>query len=439
MCSSETKMTLDIITIFVSLSTVNFFLIAILTIFLKTQKTYDGFAFWVLAQVFLSINFILLALRGKVDDFFSIIIGNYFFALAGVLLLFGVRKFFGRGKNILPVIIIPIIFTAVIVYYLYFDNSFFARTCISAAYSAIISIMIAVGIFRFRPDKNKYIYFIPAFLFLIHAGFISTRAFIITTQHLISGIIDNNNLNTVFFLFLMVLHVGINVTFIMWNHSRLSAELEFSNIELSDALNEKEILIREMNHRTKNNLQIIISMIRIKRGSVDGDITKNVLGDIENRIKTLSLVYQKLFSSRSITRIPADEYLSELSSLIITAFHREKTIELKTDMERINVQIDNAVSLGIVLNELITNILKHAFDDHEPGILSLQLRKTEPGKVMFSVSDNGRGIPEHINPERSPSFGLHIVYAVIQNQLGGTILLNRNSGTEWIVSLDDNL
>jgi two-component sensor histidine kinase len=432
-------MTLDIATIFITLSIANAFIVAILILFWKTQKTYGGFFLWLVAQTFITVNFVLLLLRGTISDFFSIILANYFFAAAGMFILYGIKRFFGKGANLAPAFVIPPILTAVIAYYCYADRSFTARTMIVAVYTAIIGIAAAREIFRSSPRENKFIFYLPAVFFLSNSAFIVGRAFFIAAGSIPREIFDNRMINSAFFIFIMVMYISTNVMFILWNYSRMSAELEVSNRELTGTLSEKETLLKELNHRTKNNLQIIVSMIRIKRNSVTDTAISDVLCGIETRVQTLSLVYDKLFNSRSISNIPLDEYISELSTLIIDVFKREPAIRLEKNLEHIRFKIDNAVSVGIIINEILSNALKHAFDGGVQGTVSVTLKKAPGGKLLLSVADNGKGIPEGFRPDQSKRYGIHIILTIAENQLRGKAELVCTNGTRWDITFDEDL
>ena len=196
------------------------------------------------------------------------------------------------------------------------------------------------------------------------------------------------------------------------------------------SLNEKEILLREIHHRVKNNLQIITSLIRLQRRQIDDQDIAHSLQDSENRIRSMALVHEKLYRSADLASIDFTEYTRSLSASLITAYitdtHR---IHMIIDIRDVSLDINSAIPVGLIMNELVANALKHAFPDERSGEITITGRRT-PAGIALSVQDNGVGIPEELDWRDTPTLGLQLVITLIE-QVKGSIELDRSVGTAF--------
>jgi PAS domain S-box-containing protein len=208
---------------------------------------------------------------------------------------------------------------------------------------------------------------------------------------------------------------------------------------LQISLNEKKELIKEIYHRTKNNMQVIISMFSLQTVYSDEDKIEKILKDMENRIRAMALVHEKLYKSRNLSRLDLKEYLTELVYNIIAGYGITDKIKILNNMMNIDVLIDTAVPCGIVVNELVTNIAKYAFPDNRPGILSIDLGMDQNGYILLVVSDNGIGCEIDLNSGNNLSMGLQIVKNIVEYQLRGIIELRAEAGMKWIIRFKDNV
>jgi PAS domain S-box-containing protein len=204
--------------------------------------------------------------------------------------------------------------------------------------------------------------------------------------------------------------------------------------EIKKSLKEKEILLSEIYHRVKNNMQIIISLLRLQSRYVKEEKYREMFKESQNRIISMSLVHEKLYQSEDLTRIDFNEYIGDLIKGLFQSHGANKgNIVLKIDVKTILLGIDHAIPCGLIINELVTNSLKHAFRDGRNGEIKVVLHPTEENMIELAVGDNGIGIPEDMDFKQTKTFGLHLVTMLAENQLHGDITLNRSKGTEFII------
>ncbi|HEX3013071.1 MAG TPA: PAS domain S-box protein, partial [Methanobacterium sp.] len=202
--------------------------------------------------------------------------------------------------------------------------------------------------------------------------------------------------------------------------------------KLKESLLEKEVLLREIHHRVKNNLQIISSLLNLQTRCVDGEETINVLKESQNRVKTMAMVHEKLYQSENLKGIDFKEYMENLVSDLFYSYGvKMGSIDLQIDADNLDMDIDTAIPCGLVINELVTNSLKYAFPGSNPtkGLIKIELKQLKD-KLKLVISDNGIGLSEDWNMENIETLGLKMV-TILVNQVGGTLELDRSNGTKF--------
>ncbi len=205
------------------------------------------------------------------------------------------------------------------------------------------------------------------------------------------------------------------------------------NERIKKDLEEKEVLLREIHHRVKNNMQIISSLLRLSSQNIKEQKYLDIFADSNNRILSMALVHEKLYQSENLGQINIKEYINDLASSVIDSYTGRTNVTMELDIEDIPLNIDYAVPCGLILNELITNSLKYAFPDRRSGTIRISFKSKNNNIIKFSVSDNGIGIPKEMDIYKTNSLGVHLVTALAKNQLHGDIILNRENGTEYII------
>ncbi len=206
--------------------------------------------------------------------------------------------------------------------------------------------------------------------------------------------------------------------------------------KLQQSINEKNTLIKELYHRTKNNMQVISSMLLMQARRSDSEFIKNAFRDIVSRIKAMALVHVKLYESQNLSEIFLDEYISDFSNLLIKSYNTGFPISLNLSLEKIPVTIDTAIPLGLVLNELFTNSIKYAFPEKKEAKVSISMYK-ENELIIIDFSDTGVGIPVGFNLRNCKTVGLQNVFSIIEYQLKGKIDYSTNRGLKWHIEIDD--
>ncbi len=212
--------------------------------------------------------------------------------------------------------------------------------------------------------------------------------------------------------------------------------------QLSDqmklSLTEKVTLLKEIHHRVKNNLQVISSLLRLQSSYIKDDETREIFIESQNRIRSMALIHEKLYLSKDLSHINFSEYIRELvSSLLSTFKFNSNNIELDINIEDLQIEVDLALNIGLIINELVSNTFKYAFPDEVSRYgnkckLLIKLKASGNGKFIVIVRDNGIGLPANVNFRNTSTLGLQIVSALV-DQHNGCIELNSDEGTEYII------
>ena len=209
-------------------------------------------------------------------------------------------------------------------------------------------------------------------------------------------------------------------------------DIKIAENKIKDSLMEKEVLLREIHHRVKNNLQIISSLLNLQTRCVEGEETINVLKESQNRVKTMAMVHEKLYQSEDLKDINFKEYMENLVSDLFYSYGVKKgAIDLQIGADDIKMDIDTAIPCGLIINELVTNSLKYAFlAPNGEDMVKIGLKRLHQNKLKLSISDNGVGLPENLDMENVETLGLKMV-TILVNQLKGTLEVNTTDGTEF--------
>ena len=214
-------------------------------------------------------------------------------------------------------------------------------------------------------------------------------------------------------------------------HDRKQAEEQ-----ISASLKEKEILLREIHHRVKNNMQIIISLLNLQQHQLSDDNLLTFFEESKNRIFSMALVHEQLYESKNLSRIDLCEYIKNLVQNIKQAGGaRSGRISLKVDIPQIFLTIEKAIPCGLIVNELLTNAIKHAFPNRRKGVVEISMDKNDGPRCSLQIRDNGVGLPKNIDINKSSSLGLVLV-SLLTEQLNGDVRVERNRGTAFTIGFD---
>jgi len=203
--------------------------------------------------------------------------------------------------------------------------------------------------------------------------------------------------------------------------------------KIKKSLQEKEVMLREIHHRVKNNLQIVTSLLRIQARFIQDRKAKQAFKESQSRIYSMSLVHEKLYKSQDYANIDLGLYIQNFVTHLFHTYEVDTSrIEMSTDTENVHVDINKAIPCGLILNELVSNALKHAFPCGQKGKLSIKLRKSNNRKISLSVKDNGKGLPKGINIRHPKSLGLQLIKDLTM-QLHGDLKVRRENGTQFTI------
>ncbi len=220
-----------------------------------------------------------------------------------------------------------------------------------------------------------------------------------------------------------LLAIGLDVT-----------ERKQTEEKIKASLKEKEILLQEIHHRVKNNMQIISSLLKLQASNVGDERVTDALMECRGRVQTMAFVHETLYGSDTLAVIDFKTYISKLAIQIFQTYKTSMDrVKLKVDAEDIKLGIEQATPIGLITNELVSNSLKYAFPENRSGEIVIRIRPVEQDSIEFVFSDNGIGITEDLDWRNTDSLGLRLVIILAEDQLDGTLSLDRGKGTHFTV------
>jgi len=206
-------------------------------------------------------------------------------------------------------------------------------------------------------------------------------------------------------------------------------ELLNTNETLKKAVDDRELLLKELYHRTKNNMLVISSMLSLHSTYNENAEFSRILMEIGNKIQSMALVHKKLYQSSDLTNVEMKEYINDLFDLLRSSYNSHLgKIDFNLDLDEFYVSIDKAVSCGIIINELLSNSFKYAFPDNRVGVIKIQLKLIDDNKVFLKIEDNGIGVQGDIDLTKSASLGIRTIIGIAENQLLGDIVFRSEEG-----------
>jgi two-component sensor histidine kinase len=204
--------------------------------------------------------------------------------------------------------------------------------------------------------------------------------------------------------------------------------------QIKASLNEKEILLQEINHRVKNNMQVISSLFNLQKTNIIDPKMRDILEDAQNRVQAMAMIHETLLNSENLSSIDMQDYFAQLANSIFQNFGKiSNGIDLKIDANNILIGFKQATTAGLIVNELVSNSLKHAFPNNKEGKIKITLRQIEQDQIELTYYDNGIGIPEDFDWDNSKSLGMSLIKLLSERQLNGSLELNREMGTCFII------
>jgi PAS domain S-box-containing protein len=211
------------------------------------------------------------------------------------------------------------------------------------------------------------------------------------------------------------------------------SEQKEAEVRIKASLEEKEVLLKEIHHRVKNNLQIVSSLLQLQASYIKDTDALHIFEESRDRIKSMALIHEQLYQSNDLAQIDFPEYMRSLLNMVLSA-HRSANsrVETRLHVDPISLDLDTAIPVGLITNELVTNSLKYAFIGRSVGEIGVRLTRSETGEFVLMVSDNGVGLPEKFNFDKATSLGLRLV-RILTKQMRARLELSNGMGTQFRV------
>ena len=215
-------------------------------------------------------------------------------------------------------------------------------------------------------------------------------------------------------------------------------EISTQNHTLHHLLNEKEWLLKEIHHRVKNNLQIVMSLLNSQSVYINNDAALTAIHDSQHRVHAMSLIHQKLYGSENASSIDMSFYIRELVSYLRDSFNTAQRIRFELNVDALELDVSQAVPLGLILNEAITNSIKYAFPNNKEGVITISLSNKGQQRYLLTISDNGIGMPIHMKNKKPGSLGMSLM-AGLSEDLDGHFSIENNNGTHIKISFENDI
>jgi len=204
--------------------------------------------------------------------------------------------------------------------------------------------------------------------------------------------------------------------------------------QIKASLHEKDVLLKEIHHRVKNNLQIIISLMNLQSGYIKDEQTLKAVKDGQSRVRSMALVHEKFYQADELTEINFADYVEKLCQFLFQSYgDKSDRIRLVVEADRVAFDMDTAMPCGLLINEIVSNSLKYAFHGDREGEIKIELKRLPDHRIMMSISDDGVGLADDFDIQQSESLGLQLITA-LTSQLDGELDFSREKGTKFSIT-----
>ncbi|RAJ08359.1 two-component sensor histidine kinase [Chitinophaga skermanii] len=221
------------------------------------------------------------------------------------------------------------------------------------------------------------------------------------------------------------------IALLLYRQNRLKQKsnqiITLKNIQLQDLLDDKEWLLKEIHHRVKNNLQIIMSLLDSQSRYIDNSAALTAINDSQRRVQAISLIHQKLYQSENTSFIDMPRYIDELISYLQDSFDFSHRTVIEQDIEPLKLDVSKAIPLGLIINEAIVNAIKYAFPGQQQGVVKISLQHHDPDHLLLHIADNGIGLPSDMNLVKQGALGFTLMRGLTK-QLDGVFNIENNQG-----------
>lgn len=277
----------------------------------------------------------------------------------------------------------------------------------------------------FSLKRKIFIVVVTVCLVIVLSGFLFARRITDPMQKLVEGVLAIGRGNLGY-------RVGITRQDEIGVLSRAFDQMAENLNATTISRDEKEVLLKEIHHRVKNNLQMIRSLLSLQMNQIKDQNLANILEDSKNRISSIAMVHETLYKSEDLSIIDVKSYCQELTDYLYKSLHPTgSVIEIKCDVEQLPMELDAVIACGLIINELVTNALKYAFIGKSTGRISIKLFRCNKTEAMLVVSDDGIGMTFQKTSSKDGSLGIHLVNILAEKQLEGSININQEVGLTY--------
>jgi two-component sensor histidine kinase len=236
--------------------------------------------------------------------------------------------------------------------------------------------------------------------------------------------------------------VGTNInnlnTKFLTEIKEVNASLLLKNNQQKSLIKEKEVLLKEVHHRVKNNLQVVRSLLNLQGRYTDNQQTEVLFKNCQNRIKSMSMVHEMLYKSQDLSKIKYIEYINKLiSELVVSMKGAEHNIEINIDVPELKIGIETSIPLGLLVNEVITNSLKYGIVGNAPGCLYFKMERKNSDEYEILIGDNGVGFDNEINFENTATLGLRLINRLVTQLKGSIEIIKEKEGTHYVITFQE--
>jgi two-component sensor histidine kinase len=208
-------------------------------------------------------------------------------------------------------------------------------------------------------------------------------------------------------------------------------EVENEN-KLIESVKEKEILLKEVHHRVKNNLQIINSILNLQSSYLTDPKILEIITESQNRIRSMSYIHESLYQTKNFSSINFKDYIDNLITNLVYSYRVGSNVIINKDIQDIDLPLDYSIPCGLILNELVTNALKYAYPNNKKGMVNISILKNNENLIEMYIADNGIGLPKDFSIESTETLGLSLVHTLV-DQIDGKLSVKNEVGTKFLI------
>ncbi|HOX13142.1 MAG TPA: sensor histidine kinase [Spirochaetia bacterium] len=393
------------------------------------RKRTDGGAgrpslFWGAGTTVHVLGVLGLMTQGIVGPWFSVVFANSAIILGQLLILVGIRRLTAINPALPRYASAWLLYSAAAVVFTFVLPSTTVRIILFSAAISAFYIEAAILVLISKSWKREPLTVYLTGTFLAMAGFFAARA-LVTVFVSPASIFSPSAMNLATYI---VSHVGL----IGWSLGLILLQQRRTEADLERALREKEVLFRELQHRIKNSISVIASLVSLEASRVEDPGASAVLEGLEGRISAIASLYEHLFQSGQTDHVDLDLYLKAVVETLFSGqAARERGVRLNLEAQELRIDVRRAIPLGIIANELASDCLKHAFPEGRSGTVRVSLRAEGPSAVL-EVRDDGKGLPEGFTIGSSEGLGLVLV-DMLAKQVGGSFTAASEGGSVFTV------